>query len=219
MSTFGTMKARVAREMKRGELTACATAVQDSVLSAIQLVQNYRFAFNEFNEATLTASSSESFAALSRLKDSAGAVVVPAKIDTIKVLITSRDYPLTERAWAEIDAIDSGQWYGYPEWYAIHAEKIRLYPAPNQDMILKVSGVRNLMEVTAGAAAGATNGWMVDAEEMIRCIAKGNLFRDELRNPTAADYFFGEAVKTRRELQRRATNLASSGRVRVPRMI
>ena len=75
------------------------------------------------------------------------------------------------------------------------------------------------MEVTAGAATGATNGWMVDAEEMIRCVAKGNLFRDELRNPTAADYFFGEAVKTRRELQRRATNLASSGRVRVPRMI
>jgi hypothetical protein len=86
-------------------------------------------------------------------------------------------------------------------------------------MVLKIAGAKRLLEVTAGAAAAATNGWMVDAEEMIRCVAKGNLFRDELRNPTAADYFYGEAVPTRRELQRRATNLASSGRVRVPRMI
>jgi hypothetical protein len=217
MSTFGTMKARIAREMKRGELSACATAVQDSVLSAIKLVENYRFAFNEFNDVTVTASSSATYVPFSRILSDAS--VVPVKIDTIKVVVSGRDYPLDETTWAAIDSIDAGQWYGYPDRYAVHSENIRLYPPPNQNMVLKIAGAKRLLEVTAGAAAAATNGWMVDAEEMIRCVAKGNLFRDELRNPTAADYFYGEAVKTRRELQRRATNLASSGRVRVPRMI
>jgi hypothetical protein len=36
MSGFATLKARVADEMKRGELTASATAVQSAVLDAIK---------------------------------------------------------------------------------------------------------------------------------------------------------------------------------------
>ena len=46
MSTFGTMKSRIAREMKRGELSASASAVQDSILSAIEYFKRKRFYFN-----------------------------------------------------------------------------------------------------------------------------------------------------------------------------
>ena len=212
MSTFGVMKARVAAEMKRGELTASATAVQAAVLSAIEFFKRRRFYFNEFNDALLTASASATYVTLSRLVSDSS--IRPIIFDSIKAVIGTRDYPLTARNWKEIDSIDAGQWYGYPEWYAIHAEKIRLYPPPNQAYVLRISGVKDLIEVTAGAAAGVTNAWTNDAEEMIRCKAKSTLFRDELRNMQMAGIFESEAERVYKELLKEVTAKTSSGRIR-----
>ena len=50
--TFGAMKARISNEMKRGELSASATAVQDSILSAIKYLERRRFTWNEFADTT-----------------------------------------------------------------------------------------------------------------------------------------------------------------------
>jgi len=212
MSTFGVMKARIAQEMKRGELTASATAVQASVLSAIEFFKRRRFHFNEFNDALLTASASATYVTLSRLATDSG--IRPIIFDSIKAVIGTRDYPLTARNWREIDSVDAGQWYGYPEWYAIHSEKIRLYPPPNQAYVLRISGVKDLIEVTAGAAAGVTNAWTNDAEEMIRCKAKSTLFRDELRNMQMAGIFESEAERVYKELLKEVTAKTSAGRIR-----
>lgn len=213
MSTFGTMRARVAREMKRGEITASSTAVADAIVSAIDLLKQHRFTFTEFHDEQITASGSTTYVPLTRMS------VVAAKVDTIKVVISSRDYPLDEKSWSEIDAIDSGQWYGYPEFYAIQGDEIRLYPPPNQNMTLRIAGVKELSEVSAAATNGATNAWMTEGELLIRHTAKANLFRDELRNNAQADYFDVQAGRARRELQRKANDLAATGRVRVTRMV
>lgn len=203
MSDFQTMKARIATEMKRGELTASASQVQSAVISAIDFFKRRRFWFNEVHDTTLSVSTSS--------------VTLPASfiiIDSVKAVIGSRDYPLQRRTWHEIDSIDSGQWTGYPEWYSIHGDQIRSYPPPNDTYVYKLSGVVELTEISANASAAATNSWMTDAEEMIRCQAKGYLFRDEVRNFTIADIFFREAQRVYRELNRENRAKLSSNRIR-----
>lgn len=209
---FGKMKSRIAREMKRGELSASSSAVQSAVLSAIKRFENRCFTWNEFQDEQITASASVSFVPLSRMTN------IPVVIDSMKALIGNRDYPLDQKSYAFIDGIDSGQYYGYPEYYAFHGDQIRLYPPPNSDITLKISGVWRLPEISASASASASNGWTNDGEELVRLQAKAMLFRDELRNPQLADYFEGEAARVMRELSRRVTSFRGSGRVRVRRL-
>ena len=212
MSTFGTIKARVSGEMKRGELSASATAVQSAVLSAIAYLERRRFPWHEFHDEQITASSSTTYVPFSRMS------VTPIIIDSVKMVIGSRDYPLMRRSWNEIDSIDAGQWYGYPDYFAIHGENFRLYPPPNDDYVMKIAGVKKLDEVSAGAAASATNAWMTDGEELVRLTAKSMLFRDELRNSELANYFSSESTRVMSEIKREVNAKVASGRI-VPTVI
>ena len=110
---------------------------------------------------------------------------------------------------------DSGQFYGYPEWYSIHSKRIRLYPPPNQNTTLRMAGVYRLPEISAGATANATNEWVNECEEMIRLKAKSTLFRDELRNTREHNTLAGEAERVYRELARETGAKTSAGKVKV----
>jgi len=214
MSTFGTIKGRVSDEMKRGELSASSTAVQASVLSAIAHLERRRFPWNEFEGASATASSSALYVPFSRFTQDGGVTFIsPLIIDSLKVQVNGRDYQLLRKTFRHIDAIDADEWYGYPDWYAVHGQQIRLYPGPNQEMVLSLSGVKRLTEVSISASASATNAWVTDGEELVRLIAKSMLFRDELRAPDLAGYFRQEANDIMREIQRETIAKTSSGRL------
>ncbi len=209
MSTLGTMRARIEREMKRGDITASATCVVDAIVSAIAFFENRRYAFNEFHDQTFTASSSTTYVPVAQIG------LTPIKLDTVKAVIGSRDYPLRERTFKQLDDIDAGQWYGYPDYYAWQGEALRLYPPPNDNYTIKISGYQKLTEISAAASAGASNAWMTDAEEMIRLKAKALLFRDELRNFDTAKMFEEAALRSLREAPfRKATTLTATGRIR-----
>ena len=201
MSDFGTMKSRVAGEMKRGDLTVCASAVATAILSAIARLERKRFHFNEVVGLVVSASSSSTYVSL------------PATllmVDSVRTTIGSRDYTLRAAPWGVINDVDSGQYFGYPSYYSLKGTQLRLYPPPNQDMPLTISGTQQLTEVSAAATAAATNAWMTDAEEMVRCLAKSFLFRDEVRNPQLQSWFETESMKAERELKRQSTNRQTS---------
>ena len=200
MSTFGEMKARIAGEMKRGELVSSATAVSRAVLSAIQHFETERFPWNEFRDETHTTVADDPYLSIT-------ATLKIVKLDSVRVTIGARDYPLIEKDWSSIELIDSGQWAGYPEWWCWYGEQIRMYPIPNDAYTVKLAGVRRLTEVTASASASATNSWMTDGEEMVRLYAKGSLFRDELRAPMLAQQMFTESMRARRQVKRTSTSL------------
>ena len=208
MSTFGTMKSRIAREMKRGELSASSSAVQDSILSAIEYFKRKRFYFNEFNDVTAPSSASQTYMSLSSFG------IRPILLDSVKGVIGNRDYPLTAKTWQAIDSIDAGQWYGFPEWYSIHTEKLRLYPPPNNAYVVRIAGIKDLTEVSASATSNATNPWVDDAEQMIRCQAKGYLFRDALRNVALGQQFRADANDSFRELSKETRAKTPVGRLR-----
>ena len=208
MSDFATIKARIASEMHRGELSASASAVQAAVLSAIDCYKRRRFYFNEFNDEVATCSSSATYMSLNRFS------VGSLDIDSVKMIITNRDYPLSKATWNQLDSVDAGQFYGYPDYFAIHADKFRFYPPPNAEYEVKVSGVKELTEISANAAGSATNAWVDDAEEMIRYKAKANLFRDHLRDYNSAERFEMEAQRSYRELRKEVIAKTSAGKLR-----
>jgi hypothetical protein len=214
MSTLGNLKARIADEMKRTELSACATAVQVAIVEAIQFFQRRKFEFNEFNGQVKTTVASTTAVTLSI--NGMGKIF---SVDTAKAVIGSRDYPLDKRQWIELDRIDSGQYYGYPEYYAIQSNQIRFYPPPADAYNIRIAGTKALTEVSLNATANATNAW-VDPDQagnMIKLKAKSILFRDHLRSPNMADRMENDAMKEFRELSRETREKQSSGRLRPTR--
>lgn len=205
MATYGDMRNRIAREMKRGEVTACATAVGASIQSAIEYWENEPFWFNEFHAETFSASSSVTTVALP---------IEPIIIESIKARINTRDYPLVERSWKEIDDVDSGQYYGYPSFYAYHSNLLRLYPPPQENYVLVMAGIRRYSSVSACASFSASNVWTTEAEQMVRLTAKGYLWRDELRNPDMGSRMEMEAERIAKRLRKRTTFLRPAGRTR-----
>lgn len=210
MPGIATLKARIAQEMKRSELTACSTAVQTAMLSAIEFFETRRFPWNEFEGSVKVTTSSASFVTLS----SASHPEI-VKLDSVRMDINNRSYPLIEKTWRELEEIDATQYYGYPDYYAVHSEKVRLYPPPNAAYSMMWSGVFRLPNLDT-TSASSSNAWTERGEEMIRLKAKSILFRDELRNPQMAEYFEREAEKKARETNKETIGKQSSGRVRRP---
>lgn len=205
--SYGIIKARIADEMRRGDLTACATAVATAVISAIEHFKRRRFYWNEFHDTTYTHSSSQTYVTLS-------SDVI--QIDTMKVTVSNRSYPLSQMGWRELEAMDSTGVFGYPDFFAINANRVRLYPVPNADYVVQTSGIAELMEVSLSATANALNAWVdtADGEGMIRNKAKAYLFRDYLRNHQQAEVFDKQAEREATEISRESKAKTSTGRIR-----
>lgn len=194
--TFGTLRSRVSSEMKRGELTADATAVATAIITAIDYFKRRRFPWNEFavTNAGVTVPDQTDVT----LSTSSRVIT----IDSLKIHIGQRDYPLTPTPFRSIDAVDSGQWAGYPEMYSFHHDMIRLYPIPNASYTIAVAGIWDLTELSASASNSATNAWSGQGSDMIRLRAKGNLFRDEIRQFDIAQALYREAEMLAAEIHR-----------------
>ena len=207
--SFGAIRARISEEMRRGEFSTSSTVIAKAVEAAISYFKRRRFYFNEFEDTTFTHSSSTTFHTLS-------ADVI--KIDSAKAVLGTRDWPLTQLTWKEIDEIDANQHRGFPSFYTIHGNLFRLYPVPNQDTVIRISGIGELPTVSASATWNTTNAWVEDehGEPMIRAKAKAYLFRDILRNITQAAVFDQQAELEAREIQRETRAKAGTGRVRQP---
>lgn len=215
MSTYGTLRKRISAEMKRGDLTACCTAIGVAVEAAIQFYERRRFTWNEFNGEERTVDASTTMLTLST--SNYGANVL--SLDSLKIRIGTRDYPLEKRTWAELDAIDSGQYYGYPEYYAIHANNIRFYPPNSAVSTAVMSGTYRLTSISACAGSACSNAWTNPAEggNMIRAMAKSILFRDYLRAPNFAKQFYDVAEMEYREISRETREKQSSSRIKPTR--
>lgn len=211
MSDFVTMRTRIAEEMQRGDLSSGTTAVGSAIVSAIKRLERRRFYWNEFNGASNSISTS--FMTLASLSAKIGGR--PIILDTVKVVIGPRDYMLLRRTWKELEEIDSGQWQGYPEYYAVHGGSIRFYPPPLDTFETRISGVKSLDEIaSAGSSDDASNAWVVDGEEMTRQLAKSILWADVYHDAQAADYFEARSQRAYRELRREIVAKQAAGRIR-----
>ena len=181
MTTLTVMKARIVREIRRSNLT---TDIDAAITTAIEAYQHERLAFNETREFTFsTVAAQENYTS----SDDAdlGNII---KIDYVVYVQSANSWPLDPLSPARIEYLNAaGTFSGEPQGYCWYGEKFRIYPVPADVYTIRIGCVK---KVAAPASDGeASNRWMTDAELLIRCRAKYELYTHVMLNGTLAEYF------------------------------
>lgn len=168
MTTLAIMKARIADELMRDDLTSnIASAISD----AIKHYQTKRFYFNEKDTITFST-----VAAQNEYTSSDNSLIPYLyKIDWMTVNGDTFLGRITNQDWRDLTGTTSS---GEPCNYAYYNQKIRLYPTPTAVQTIRLSAHYKLSEPASDGEAD--NAWMVEAEELIRHRAKALLWRDVL---------------------------------------
>lgn len=211
MTTFGTLEDRIASEVRAISTAAASdiqTQIRAAILSAIKHHERERFYFNEAR-VTLTTSSSAEYYTSAEL----AMLSTTPQIDSIRCLISNGDYRLVRRdlSWFEDIAQQHGT-VGDPTDWTYYGQQLRLYPAGGSTArnleILYVSRFATL------SATADTNGWLTDAEEMIRARAKWDLYSNVVRNVEKATMMKGIELDALAALRRETVGRISSGFIR-----
>lgn len=203
MSTFGVMKARIADELARADIT---TQIERAIQSAITHHERKRFFFNEAIDTFTSAASQEWYSATD-----AAWIATAVQIDSLRVTISDRPYPLIKWTMDEMEEVSSGSAItGDPTNYAFYRQQIRLYPVPNAARTMTAAYVERFATMTSDTD---TNAWMVEAEELIRLRAKMIIWRDVIRDMEEYATLVPFEAEALRALQQEGNRRAGSGRV------
>lgn len=217
--TLGDLKARIASELRRTDLTS---QIADAINDAITVYQSERLRFNEaqpLSPFTMMTQAGQSFY---------DAVSVPQfktlfKFDYINVLIGNTYSQLLRRPPEEVRlSIEvPGTQNGQPDIFAFEGETLLLYPTPDTAYQLIIAAH---MAYPAPANDQETgNRWMTDAELLIRSRAKYEIATHVTRNrdmaaamspfPPAPGERPGAAYAELSRLKAVSSRLVSRGRV------
>ena len=195
MTDFGTMKARIADELSRSDLTS---QISNHILDAIKRHETRVFWFNK-TEATLNTAAGDEYYAL------------PSdflQVDSLRITYNEENDVLTERSYKYID--DRSIIQGEPTVFAIHREQLRLYPIPDQVYPLTMAYVYRPAALVNDTDS---NVWTTDAEELIRSSACRNLCLTVIRDPQYATLWAGVESSALRALQRRTALSTTTGTI------
>lgn len=204
MGTLGEMQDRIADELARDDLSAQITK---AIKSAIQHYERRRFYFNETRDIEFSLSDGQEFYSSADNPDIPRIV----DIDRVTVTVSNNRYTLTPRTYGYLESISAGvERSSIPEDYAYYAEQLRIYPIPNQNAPVRVSGVVRLSTLSASTDS---NAWTTDAEELIRTHAKRDLYAHVIRDIDEALVMQTYEQGVLQMLDAETTSRASSGRV------
>lgn len=167
MTTRTALKATILDDMKRTSV-ADGTRVINEISTAIKFYQPRRFFFNESRSVTfntVAATDSYSFGA-------AAAITTEFyTIDGVFVVEGGREHPVLPRNYTDIETlIDTTPTQGRPTSYAFINRALRFYPVPDAVYSVRLVGHVKLAEPASDGEA--SNAWMTEAYELIRCRAK-----------------------------------------------
>lgn len=174
MTTLAIMKARIASELRRTDLT---TQIADAITTSIEAYKGHRFWFAVSRALTFTTVAGQEFYTAT---DNANIGRIE-KIDFVNLLVGTYPYLLSESDPDQIESLSlDGTQDGQPRYYSLYANQFRLYPIPEQAYTVRVSGIIGL-----GAPASdveANNAWMIEGERLIRHRATFELATHVLRD-------------------------------------
>lgn len=204
MSTYADMKARIAREIMRSDLT---TQIAEQIQSAIAEYQRKVFFFNEKTNASWNTVANQELYATT---DGVPSDIV--SIDKLTVIYANTRYDVIRREWDWIeDRQTSTLKGGAPTDWAYREQKIRLLPIPTTVMPLNLAYIQR---VTAPSADGDVGPWVNDAEELIRSAAKKRLFAHNIVDEAEAALMQQAEALAFDALKGETTMRLSTGRVR-----
>lgn len=196
MTTFATIKSRIADDIARSDLTTeIATAVQN----AISHYDRERFWFNQAIATAATVASTRNYD-------------LPTDFiaaDSLRITIGSSVYDLEPRTKQYIDTVTVVATHtGQPTDYAIYAEDFWLYPVPAAAYTLTLTYHKKLAALSAG---GDTNAWMVAGEELIRNRAEWELYSYVMRDPNMSAQCKGAELEALSNLKQMTGRQTASG--------
>jgi hypothetical protein len=166
--TLGQLKARVADELARADLTSqIALAIDDAITEAA----TSRFWFNEVRGLVFSLTPGQATFS----SDEVGALT---EIDSLWIAVSGGRRNLRERNSSEIDGLVQGtNPTGEPFSYARYGGDLRFYPTPAQAYTVTIDGVTRL---PALANDDDANAWTdpLRGERLIRAIAKRNILTE-----------------------------------------
>lgn len=165
MATLGELKARIANECDRDDLT---TEIADRINRAIEYYADTRFWFNEQIKTATTTADDEYVTPPTGLR----------REDANGVFITvgGFKYPLEKRDRTYIQYWQATQNIkGQPVEFAYENEQWRLFPTPSDAYTLTVLGV---YDIDAPADDDSSNDWTNHAEDLIAARARLLISRD-----------------------------------------
>ncbi len=173
MSTFATMKTRIADEIARTDLTS---QINLAVLDAVKHYDRRRWWFQQ-NEISLTMTAGQSRYTSSDDSD------IPNIRDFEYALVTDTTGgwgdPLSKVTYAALAAELEDDSQTLPEYYAYWRESIYIGPVPSAGYICKFGVILSLTDLSADED---TNAWMTSGEQLIRYRAKGLLYAEVIRH-------------------------------------
>lgn len=168
MGTLGDMKARIADDLLRSDLTA---QIANAIADAVKHYQRERFLFNEATATFNTVANQEYYTA----SDWAD-MLTAQQIDRLRILQGTSRLPMDQWPAAYMDAVAVATGTrGIPWQWSYEQQQLRLYPCP--DAVYTIT-VFYLQKLGVPSQDSDTNAWTDDAEIMIRQRAKLILVRD-----------------------------------------
>lgn len=210
MTTLSTMKARIADELARSDLTSnIAYAISD----AIAAYQDERFWFNESRAITFSTVTDQEFYDSNDAADLARLT----KIDYIVYYQDNQPYELKPMRPVDMEyASSSATSTGSPSWYCYYNQQLRFYPVPDQAYTVRVAAAVTVAEPASDAEA--SNPWMTHAERLIRSRAKTELALHVLKDMDLATTMSEAVTEAYEQLKERTNQITMLGEGRIRAM-
>lgn len=207
MSTFGRMVERIREDLNRG--SDFDDRIKQAICDAIVYYSPNRLGFNTKRARALITSGNEFISLPTDWVES----------DYLRLENDGQRIPFDEVTydWIE-DRRENDTDRGEPQKYAIQHREMRLWPIPDHSYTLVFSFQYELRDVSISASDATTNGWMTDAEQLIRTWAQGDVLINHIDGPEATEK--GVMLQAKAEniflpkLEARAAREQSAGRVR-----
>jgi hypothetical protein len=210
MSTQTIMKARIADELARTDLTS---QIAYSIADAIAAYEDERFHFAESRATTVSTVDAQEFYD----SDDAAAIANILAIDYVALYVGDVPRMLAYERPEDMEALSvNGTQEGTPWAYTWYGNQLRLYPVPDGVYTVRIGCA---IKVAAPASDGeASNPWMTYAERLIRSRAKLELALHVLKDQELAATMTDAVNEAFDQLKSRTNQLTQADRGRVRSM-
>jgi hypothetical protein len=208
VTTLAIMKARIASELRRSNIS---TQIASAIETAIKSYQHERFDWNESREISFnTVNGQWQYDA-----DDDADLGLVLRWDYVLAEIGGNYYTLMPMTPGQIELLNGdGDFFGQPLNWAYYGNQFLVYPIPNEAFPIRIGGM--IAKAAPATDAEANNVWMVQAEKLIRCRAKYELYTHVLMDQVMAAQFnpdndLGPTAKALMELRQRTNWLTNQG--------
>lgn len=203
MTTLAVMKARIASDLRRDDLTS---DIADYIPDAIADFQQKRLFFNETRAFAFNTESAKQRYTEVEFPNVANII----KIDSAYVTIGGSKFRLWPRQPVLIEqATTNANSSGQSTHYAFYDRSLWLYPIPNDIWAVNLLAVA---KAAAPASDGETNNpWMTDCARLIRSQTIGHLYAYIIKDKDKASSFYTLAQDALTRLEDKTADMTKTG--------